>query len=405
MNQSVQNITDDFQIFLSYLKNKKEVYLTKDGMKLKSKDLFEMNQLVHNQAIWVTEKHPQMRFTLFNFFYWICVYGKLAKRKKNIKGDNIFEFDNERVENFLMLNTSEQYCFILKTIWCDMNWEKVNDDRGISFIEEGVEILQKAPVDIQMKISSGSLVTEKNIRVMRTPYSEFFAYMGWFEIVYVQQIKKYDSYSLPFESISITAFGKSISKIFAKQRTFLKNNHHYFFYFGEPDLKEEEKGDFIEPFRKLFDEPIENILELPPHEFVGGRYTFKIEIDKKSYRIIEINGDDTLFDLHDIIQEALKFDNDHMFSFKIGDDDEVVGNPYGKDNGGLSEKFPEEVRLGDIEFYVGQTIDYCFDFGDNWHFNLILLAINTSAKPLKSAKIIEKVGKAPKQYDWDDDDE
>ena len=405
MNQSVQNIAEDFQIFLSYLKNKKEVSLTKDGMKLKSKDLFEMNQLVHNQTLWVTEKNPQMRFTLFNFFYWICVYGKLAKRKKNAKGESIFEFDHERVEDFLMLNTSEQYCFILKTSWCDMNWEKLYDDRSTHFIEQGVKLLQKMPVDTQQKISQGRFVSESDIWLMRTPYCEFFAYMGWYEIVYVQQLKKYDSYTLPFVSISTTAFGKEISEIFAKQRSFSKNNSHDYFYFDEDDLQEEEKGDFIEPFKKLFDEPIENILELPPHEFVGGKYTFKLEIDKKSYRIIEINGDDTLFDLHDIIQEALEFENDHMFSFKIGDEEEIVGNPWGEGNDGLSEQIPEEVRLGDIEFYIGQTIDYCFDFGDNWHFDLILLAINTSAKPLKSAKIIEKVGKAPKQYDWDEDDE
>ena len=405
MNQSVQNITEDFQIFLSYLKSKKEVPLTKDGMKLKSKDLFEMNQLVHNQALWVTDKNPQMRFALFNFFYWISVYGKLAKRKKNDKGESIFEFDNERVENFLMLNTSEQYCFILKTSWCDMNWEKLYDDRSTYFIEEGVEFLRKSPTDTPVKISPGRNMTDTNLRLMRAPYCEIFASMGWFDIVHVQHLKKYNPYELPFVSISTTAFGKEISEIFTNQRTFSKNNPHDYFYFDEDDLKEEEKGDFIEPFKELFNEPIENILELPLHEFVGGKYTFRLEIDKKSYRIIEINGDDTLFDLHDIIQEALKFENDHMFSFKIGDEEEIVGNPWGEGNDGLSEQTPEEVQLGDIEFYIGQTFDYAFDFGDNWHFNVVLLEINSTAKPLKSAKIIEKVGKVPKQYNWDEDDE
>ena len=399
MNQSVNNITEDFQIFLSYLKNKKEVPLTKDGMKLKSKDLFEMNQLVHNQALWVTEKNSQMRFTVFNFFYWISIYGKLVKRKKNVKGDNIFEFENERVEDFLMLNTSEQYCFILKTIWCEMNWEKLYDDRGSYFIEEGITFLRKSPPDTPVKISSGRFTTDTGLRLMRTPYCEIFAYMGWFEIVYMKQIKKYDAYELPFVSISTTTFGKEIGGIFANQRIFHKNNRHEGFYFDEDDFKDEEKGDFIEPFRKLFDETIEHLLELPPHEFVGGKYTFKLVIDNKSYRIIEIDGEDTLLDLHDIIQEALKFDDDHMFSFTIGDDEEIVGNPWG-DNDGLSEQAPEEVRLGDIEFHAGQTIDYRFDFGDNWHFDVILLEINTSAKPLKTAKVIEKVGKAPKQYHW-----
>ncbi|MDZ7898993.1 MAG: hypothetical protein U5N85_13345 [Arcicella sp.] len=403
MNQSVQNITEDFQIFLSYLKNKKEVSLTKDGMKLKSKDLFAMNQLVHNQTLWVTEKNSQMRFTIFNLFYWICIYGKLATKKKNAKGENIFEFDNERVEDFLMLNTSEQYCFLLKTMWCDMNWEKLYDDRSTYFIQEGLNFLEKSPADVAAKIAQNRFSTDTGLYLMKAPYCEIFAYMGWYEIVYLQQIKKYDAYELPFVSVASTAFGTQMEQILSNQRIFHKNNRHEGFYDDDEDLRDDEKGDFIEPFKKLFDETIDSILELPPHEFVSGKYTFKLEIDKKSYRIIEIDGGDTLLDLHDIIQEALEFENDHMFSFTIGDEEEIVGNPWGH-NDGLSDQEPAEVRLGDIEFYIGQTIDYAFDFGDNWHFDVILLEINPDAKPLKSAKIIKKIGKAPEQYeDYDED--
>ena len=60
--------------------------------------------------------------------------------------------------------------------------------------------------------------------------------------------------------------------------------------------------------------------------------------------------------------------------------------------------FTDEVRIGDLPLVVGASMLYNFDFGDNWEFTVTLESIDTANPRQTKAKIIERVGKAPKQY-------
>lgn len=47
---------------------------------------------------------------------------------------------------------------------------------------------------------------------------------------------------------------------------------------------------------------------------------------------------------------------------------------------------------------------YLFDFGDEWHFEITVLAIKENE--LAPATIIESIGENPQQYpDWEDEEE
>jgi hypothetical protein len=49
-------------------------------------------------------------------------------------------------------------------------------------------------------------------------------------------------------------------------------------------------------------------------------------------------------------------------------------------------------------------MEYLYDFGDHWEFDVMLESIESPK--LKKPKLIEERGKAPQQYpSWDDDDE
>ena len=41
---------------------------------------------------------------------------------------------------------------------------------------------------------------------------------------------------------------------------------------------------------------------------------------------------------------------------------------------------------------------YLFDFGDEWHFDVTLVKIQTDKPILPSPEILEQKGKAPEQY-------
>jgi hypothetical protein len=48
---------------------------------------------------------------------------------------------------------------------------------------------------------------------------------------------------------------------------------------------------------------------------------------------------------------------------------------------------------------------FVFDYGDNWQFDVELESVDARKSRLKHPKIIAKGGKAPKQYDYDGDDD
>jgi hypothetical protein len=68
-------------------------------------------------------------------------------------------------------------------------------------------------------------------------------------------------------------------------------------------------------------------------------------------------------------------------------------HPY-SDNG----PWADDAVIGDIDLATNQQILYLFDFGDEWHFEVTLVDIQTDEPLLGSPKILERKGKAPEQY-------
>ena len=118
---------------------------------------------------------------------------------------------------------------------------------------------------------------------------------------------------------------------------------------------------------------------------------------------IELDESSTLADLHDAIQMAVGFDDDHGFSFYfsrtdrnrsgeyINDDDESIDTQTVKD------MFPPPER---------QSLFYLFDWGDAWVFK-----ISQSRKRLKEAvtgvaypRVESESGIKPVQYPSYDDE-
>ena len=62
-----------------------------------------------------------------------------------------------------------------------------------------------------------------------------------------------------------------------------------------------------------------------------------------------------------------------------------------------------EVKIGSLPLEIGSAIEYLFDFGDNWEFQLELESIKPDSSP-NFNKIVASHGEAPPQYpDWDED--
>jgi hypothetical protein len=143
----------------------------------------------------------------------------------------------------------------------------------------------------------------------------------------------------------------------------------------------------------------QKIIELPKIESSTGVYIFKVSWHQ-IWRRIAISSDMTLWDLSQLILQSVDFDSDHldMFSYKnqLGRVVQIV-HPYM--DGSPST---DELKIADLSLAVGSVMEYLFDFGDNWEFQLQLEEIKSDLRP-GYGEIIASKGKAPEQYpDWEE---
>ena len=117
--------------------------------------------------------------------------------------------------------------------------------------------------------------------------------------------------------------------------------------------------------------------------------------------MVEVPNDYSLYDLHDVIQQAVGFDNDHLFEFVIGRNyrsQSTIVIRYDDDK--IDEKI--ESILSKIK---GKKLFYMFDYGDSWLFQIS----NSRKKSFEASPNVQyprltiEVGVKPEQYpDWDD---
>jgi hypothetical protein len=110
-----------------------------------------------------------------------------------------------------------------------------------------------------------------------------------------------------------------------------------------------------------------------------------------------------LDDLSDTILRAFNFDDDHLYQFsycnRFGLTERIL-HPYMYESPST-----DEVIIGEVQLRPGASMEYLFDFGDQWRFDVKLEEINPADARIKRPKILEKHGQAPPQYPNLEEDE
>ena len=137
-------------------------------------------------------------------------------------------------------------------------------------------------------------------------------------------------------------------------------------------------------------------------ECISGRF-----LEDDCVRVIEIDAEASLCDLHDAIQEAVDFDWDHLFGFYLANSP-FAGRQWLCSDEDYEDAYDEFERtpinsiwpLGRKKFY------YLFDYGDDWIFQIK----KPRTKPQEPApgvgypRVVEAIGPNPPQYGRYDDD-
>ncbi len=135
------------------------------------------------------------------------------------------------------------------------------------------------------------------------------------------------------------------------------------------------------------------------------------------HRTIAVRSDQTLVDVHDALQAAFDWDDDHLYSFWLDgefwsrDGREYTHpvhasqpNPLGPFAHGPAPR-SAATPISRLKLKKGQRIACLFDFGDEWRVRLVVRQI-TAEDGQAYPRLLESVGDAPPQYpDYEDVEE
>lgn len=124
-------------------------------------------------------------------------------------------------------------------------------------------------------------------------------------------------------------------------------------------------------------------------------------------RTIEIRGDQTLEELHEIIFEAFDRYDEHLYEFEFGS---KPNDPIASRFGHPDPEFNEEgdasaTSFDDLGLEPKQVFGYLFDFGDCWYHQIQVDRIEPVAKGIEYPRITVIHLKSPPQYAMDDEDD
>jgi hypothetical protein len=426
---SDQLILTDFDRFITYLCEHPALPVTNDKAVLKGTDLVAINErMMSFQTTFISAKFQQRSFSLLNTFFYIAKLGNFFEINTNQKnGKNTLIIKEKSIKAYDSLSDDEKYFFLLETFWCYLDWDEAFDCRSF-WSTDFYKDLKNKPVGKKMTIGDRDLKRKGEMEGPSDYFvAEIFQAFGFIELDWdINLTARPTKYVFPYASMTLLPLGKTMISILMFERPLYKwNRDNYIdddlsFLFDtenseEDDDEKDEKNTIKEKFVDAFlphfkDLKIEKYLIEPPipfdeRELISGCYYLKVSLAGNLYRTIKIGGNATFDDLHDVIQDAFDFGNDHLYAFFMdGKRWSRKGEVYWSPDAD-GDIFTDEVAIGSAGLVEGKKFLYLFDFGDSWEFSINVVSIKPDEDEPDIPKIIESVGENPSQYgDYDEDE-
>lgn len=394
MRYNISTTINDFERFMEFNESERPILSAKQGV-FGKKDSFRLNMLLENKKT-VNEPHyNQDLYPAIDLMFSLALTGKLYIKADDENG-KLKLLKTPCFESFQSLNEYEKYVFLLQTYWTkyDFNekfgrWVDItafyNILVAIINAKDGQEIIKDERYSSHMLYSEGA------------DFFHHLRFFGFGQLELVDGAK--GKYEDTIKAFFPNSFGIETSAFLLLKALLCWNRKDIRFLSAAKKMKSlPEKADPFDIFKKVFQGKfVINTINTDNEIDRSGVYTFKVSLSKAVWNKISLSHKHTLGDLHEAIQYAFGFDNDHLYAFYTGGNQRTGKPIYCEDaeNGGATA---ERTTIADLEFYKGQKMLYLFDFGDEWKFDVELVGIDKEAPlPIKPA-ITGSKGEAPRQY-------
>jgi hypothetical protein len=375
-------ILKDFQTLLNFI-GEKGIVVSANNHSLPMKSLRELNQLL-SEPVAIDLKRPvQKSYPSINGLYLILRalgLGQIRTQGKKyllILDPNLLSIWND-------FNLTERYCTLLEA-WLIRGNTEILDGKN-DRMNSGSKCFQYWTTIP----SKGQKIPNYDEQVMLSYFPEVYnlALLKMFGFIQIDSGKPTTGKGWRIKGVNKLPFGDALISIlfgaYKEMRMYSEAEEN-------PSLPISEFQPTLQPYFPEW----KKIFQLPACETRSGVYVFKVSL-RKCWRRIAISSDLTLDIFGDKIRESVDFDDDHMdlFTYK----NQLGRSIQAHHSYSSNEPQSDSIEIGDLPLEIGSSMEYLFDFGDNWKFDLQLEQINTEDTRQEYVEIIESFGIAPEQY-------
>lgn len=380
-------IVADFQRFLEFVGEKGVPVGATHHLISTIATLAALNQTL-THPLQIDLKRPQQKsYPPINGLYLLARCTGLGKIVMQGKKPHLV-IDADRLQEWQRLNPTEQY-FTLLEAWLVRGHEEILGERSGPF-NCGSQVIQSWRWLPERGKKLARYSDQQNLHYY--PGLLNLALLESFGLVKIASVKPEAGKGWRFKSVKPLAWGNVVVQLVT--RAYCEQDHEW------PSERDGSIafGELQPTFQAYFPTWQQNLPAIAAGE-QAGVFTFKVTLGKVWLRIA-VSGTTRLCELADWILESVGFDRDHLDMFVYWDAigrKQQVHHPYAD-----GKPKTTKVTVGELPIGPGSVLEYIFDFGDWWEFQLLLEAVEPEVAGQKLG-IVESKGKSPEQYpDWEE---
>lgn len=367
-------IITDMDNFLKFIKEK-NLTISGKAKLLPTYCLPELNTLMSHQLKLKLKREQQISYPHIGSLYTLSRRLGLVQIVK-VKSEHYLVLNEKSLDSYNKLNSTEKY-FTLMQIWLLCDDDKFRKNMFSTHISLLIFINEKLQ---DILVLNNAREQDEKLYIIKLYNLSLLEMFGMVTIEDSDDDLRKKSWAI--SKIAITNLGKKISKILS---SFKRLNIEY----------KEDVSLFYSKIKSVFPE-WKTYFEREIKETNNNLYFFKISLTKNIWRKISIQGSNNLDGLAHMILSVYNFDYTHLYQFKYI-------NSYGVEKHAnhsecLDGPYADDIKIGDIDILVGDSMEFLYDFGDCWKFDIQLEKIDNDLK-IDNVTLIESVGESPKQYD------